>query len=149
MDEAYGLNSINDIFKEAYAPVVNSIYDGTHSSAYIDGKLTHKASDLFKKDFIDQLLNGEKQAVINAFKDNDVYDWKPKAPTRLFHGVDDDWVPFEQSQITYDAMIANGSQNLQLVECTVADNKPTNHANCFFPYLLASYQFFLQYASDL
>ena len=46
MDEAYDLNSINDIFKEAYAPVVNSIYDGTHSSAYIDGKLTHKASDL-------------------------------------------------------------------------------------------------------
>ena len=149
MDEAYNLNMINDIFKDPYASVIDTIYDASHSSTYIDGKLTHKASDLLKLDYIQQLLHDEKPAVLSAFEDNDVYDWKPKAPTRLFHGVDDDWVPYEQSQIAFDAMTANGATDVQLINCETVGKMPRNHTNCFIPYLLSSYKFFLQYADDL
>lgn len=149
MDEAYQLNMIDDIFQEKYAPVINTIYDVTQSATAIDKKLTHKASDLLKQDFLQQLLNGENPALVNAFKDNDIYDWSPKAPTRLYHGKEDDWVPFKQSQIAFDTMTENGAIDLQIVECVAGENKPTNHANCFVPYLFSSYKFFLQYATDL
>jgi len=149
MNDAYNLNMLNDIFKNPYASIVDTIYDGSHSSTYIDGKLTHKASDLLKLDYIQKLLNDEEPTVISAFEDNDVFDWKPKAPTRLFHGVNDDWVPYEQSQIAFDTMTANGATNVQLVDCVTAGNIPTNHANCFIPYLFSSYKFFLLYANDL
>jgi len=149
MDEAYKLNMVNDLFKDPYASVVNSIYDASHNSTYIDEKLTYKASDLFKLDYVQKLLNDEKPTVNNAFEDNDVYNWKPKAPTRLFHGVDDDWVPYEQSQIAYDAMTANGATDVQLINCETVGKIPTNHANCFIPYLFSSYDFFLRYANDL
>ncbi len=149
MDNAYQLNSLNDFFKAKYADVVNTIYDGKHSSVEIDNSLTHKASELIKKDYLVKLLNGQKQPLINAFKDNDLFDWTPKAPTQLFHGRDDDWVRFSHAQTAYDQMLANGATNIQLVECSVANKQPANHANCFLPYLFSSYQFFLKYATNL
>ena len=149
MDTAYALDSLDKIFQPKYASVVDDIYDGSHSSVYIDAKLSHQASKLMKKDFLQRLLNGEEEAVVNAFKANDLYDWSPKAPTRLYHGRDDDWVYFRQAQLAYDTMRARGADNVELVECKVDAGKLTNHSNCFFPYLFSSYEYFLPFAEDL
>ncbi len=149
LDSAYGLNILDRIFQKEYATVVDTIYDGSHNSKYIDSKLTAHANKLIKKDFLQNIVDGKEQTLVNAFKDNDLFDWAPKSPTSLYQGRDDDWVAFSHAQKAYDTMISNGAVDLQLVECKVANNKPTNHANCFGPYLLTTYKFFLQYATDL
>ena len=129
--------------------IVNSIYDGSHNSDYIDSKLTGKANKLINKIFLQDLLAGKEEGLLNAFKVNDLYDWKPKAPTMLYHGKEDDWVRFSHSQKAYDTMQANGAVNVRLVECIAEAGQPTNHANCFFPYLLKSYEFFNHYVKNL
>ena len=149
MDDNNHLNLLNDIFQEEYASVVDTIYDQTHSAIFIDSQLSHNPSELFKKEFLQRLLNGEEDALLNAFKQNDVYDWSPKAPLSLYHGKDDDWVPFSHSQLTYDTMRARGVDNIELIECNAGANQITNHANCFVPYLFSSYEFYLRYARDL
>jgi len=149
MDVGYKLNFLDKIFKEKYVNIVNSIYDGNHNSLEIDGMLAHKASELLNRHYLKKIVNGEEKAVVDAFKDNDLIDWVPKAPTQLFHGKEDDWVNFSHSQAAFDKMIMNGSTKLQLVECQTPNNESTNHANCFIPYLFSSYQFFLQYADNL
>jgi len=149
MDDAYNLAILDKIFQSSYASVVESIYDGSHNSDFIDKQLSKDANKLIKKDFLERLVNGDEKALVDAFKDNDVFDWTPKVPTRLYHGRDDDWVNFYHAQTAYDTMIDNGATQLELVECVVADNQLTNHANCFDPYLLSSYEFFSQFANDL
>jgi predicted esterase len=150
MDEGYQLKMLKDIFQAEYVAVIDTIYNTpSHSATYIDSKLTHQASGFFKKEILEQLLNGEKESLLNAFKDNDVYDWSPKAPVRLYHGKNDDWVPFKHSQTAYDTMRARGVTNIELAECDAGQGRETNHANCFYPYLASSYAFFLRYANDL
>jgi len=104
---------------------------------------------LIKKTFLQNLLSRKEEAVLNVFKKNDLYDWKPKVPTMLYHGRDDDWVKFSHSQKAYDTMQANGANKVQLVECVTSDKLVTDHANCFVPYLFKSYEFFKQLATDL
>lgn len=149
IDSIYAFNSLSRIFHSEYVSVVDTIYDGSHDSDYIDSKLTQQANKLLKKSFLQDLLNGKEQAILNAFKANDLYDWKPKAPTMLYHGREDDWVRFSHAQKAYDAMQARGASNVELIECVTSDNLPTNHSNCFTPYLFKSYEFFKQYATDL
>ncbi|MEE9327266.1 MAG: lipase family protein [Cocleimonas sp.] len=153
MDDGYDLDLLDKIFQPEYAAIIERIYDGSHFPAFIDRELTHQGSELFNKAFLQRLINGEEQALVNAFKDNDILDWAPKAPTRLYHGRDDGWVKFDHAQTAYDTLTAKGATQLELVECVVNNGQgqslPTNHANCFNPYLTFSYQFFLQFANDL
>lgn len=148
MDDAYGLNIVNRMFQLEYAKIVGSIYDGSNSVGYIEQKLTRQASKLLNKDFLERLVNGQEKAVTEAFEKNDVFDWSPRAPTRLFHGRDDDWVSFKHSQTAYDAMVAKNA-SVELVDCVVDQGFLTNHRNCFTPYLFFTYDFFLEYAKDL
>lgn len=69
---------------------------------------------LFTENFRNGLLTGSDTQMQAAFRDNNVYDWKPKAPTALFHGTDDDYVPFFNSQRAYDAMRARGATQVEL-----------------------------------
>ena len=149
MDHAYGLNIISEMFQPEYATVVDTIYDATKSGDYIDQQLSFEAGELLKKDFIQRLVNGEEKEVSAAFKNNDLVDWAPQAPTRLFHGREDDWVNFKHTQTTYDAMLAKKAPSVELIECEVAASLVANHGNCYSPYLYFTYDFFLQYASDL
>ena len=149
MDSTYSLNMLDRIFQPDYVGVVNSIYDRSHDSAYIDSKLSHDANKLLKKSFLLDLLSGKEDKLLEAFEANDIFDWKPKAPTLLYHGKEDDWVKFSHAQTAYDIMLSNGATKVQLVECVVGGNLPANHGNCFGPYLLKSYDFFSQYVTDL
>lgn len=149
MDAGYNLNIIDKVFKSKFIDVVNSVYDGNSNSVEIDKLLSHNANELLNRDFLQRIVNGEEKALVDAFKDNDLIDWVPKAPTQLFHGKEDDWVNFSHSQMAFDKMLFSGAMKLQLVECITPNNESTNHSNCFFPYLLSSYQFFVQYADDL
>lgn len=149
MDAVYDLKMLDAIFQSEYVSVVDTIYDGSHNSDYIDSKLSIRARELLKKDFLERLVNGQEVALLNAFKANDLFNWNPKAPTQLFHGRDDDWVVFSHAQVAYDQMKSNGATDLELVECSVRNNQATNHANCFVPYLFSSYEFFSKYAKDL
>lgn len=157
MDDAYGLDLLDKMFQPKHAATIDRIYDGSLFPNAIDQALTHQASELFNKDFLQRLVNGEEPTLVNAFKDNDILNWTPKAPTHLYHGRDDGWVKFSHAQTAYDVFMAKGATQLELVECVVTirqesgqvSDLPTNHANCFEPYLLSSYQFFLQFATDL
>ena len=104
---------------------------------------------MIKKSFLQDLLSGKEETLLNVFKKNDIYDWKPKASAMLYHGRDDDWVRFSRSQKAYDAMRAKRASKVQFVECVTSDNLATNHADCFVPYLFKSYEFFKQKATNL
>jgi len=96
-DEVYGLNLLSDIIEDQYLSVVDTFFDGQHSGAQIAAQLpppNARADTFFKRDFLVSFNNGEKPELSNKFVENGVHDWVPTAPTRFFHGRDDQVVAF-------------------------------------------------------
>jgi hypothetical protein len=100
-NEIYGLKKpMSYFFKEPYATEITN----KGRLAEITISLNEAISDEFRKDF-----NADTYpALTSAIADNDIYDWKPKAKVRLFHGTADDYVPFLNSSDAFNAMKAKG-----------------------------------------
>jgi len=62
-----------------------------------------------------------------------VHDWAPGAPLRLFHGRDDQTVPFAASTAALQAMRTRGASDLSLTECTEV---PSSHIGCVPQFLV-------------
>lgn len=92
---------------------------------------------LFKTEFIDAFLNGEDAEISSALADNDCYDWKPNFPIRLYHGTADRLVPYLNSETAYQAMLARGTEDIELI--TIEGG---NHETSVSPYILGTFTFF-------
>ncbi len=129
-DSIYKLNRpLTAYFAEPYATQITK----DKQNVRISGSLTTILSDAVKKGVTD----GTDTALLNAVKDNDVFDWKPKTPTQLYHGTADTYVPFFNSQTAYDAMQKRGATNVQLISIAGGD-----HGSSVQNYLLGTISFF-------
>lgn len=87
----------------------------------------------FQTTFIDNYLADDSAAIE---RDSNVHDWAPAAPVRMFHGHDDQTVPYVASLVTLQTMQARGSGMPTLADC---GNAPSSHLGCiqdYFGYLL-------------
>ena len=83
----------------------------------------------FQSTFLDNFLADDTAAID---RDSNVHDWKPAAPIRLFHGRDDQTVPYLASTRTLQAMQARGTGNtVTLTDCSAT---PASHVGCVAPY---------------
>lgn len=74
---------------------------------------------------IDWYLADDVQAIVRA---SNVHDWKPNLPVRLFHGRDDQTVPYASSLSTLQTMQNNGAGDLvSLTDCPFV---PSDHIAC-------------------
>ncbi|PWJ57542.1 secretory lipase [Dyadobacter jejuensis] len=129
-DRVYGLNRpASYYFKEPYA-------SGIQSSGLdypIDVSFNSILTDSFRK----AVADGTDTALAEAIADNDVYNWKPTTPTRLYHGTDDQLVFFFNSQNAYDAMTKLGAPDLQLIPVSKG-----THSTSIDDFLLGTLLFF-------
>ncbi|GAB3895468.1 alpha/beta hydrolase family protein [Spirosoma agri] len=133
-DRLYGLNRpVSYYFKEPYATQIATQVAANSLDININVSLNQTFTDTFKKGVID----GTDNAFLAAVQDNDIHDWKPKTPLRLYHGDADDTVFFLNSQNAYDAMKKQGAANVQLI--TIPGG---NHASSILPYISGTYDFF-------
>jgi pimeloyl-ACP methyl ester carboxylesterase len=84
----------------------------------------------YQADVLDRYLADDSAAIV---RDSNVGDWAPQVPVYLFHGRDDQTVPFSSSTTTLGAMIARGATRVTLTECTLV---PAGHKECVAPYWL-------------
>ncbi len=92
---------------------------------------------LFTAEFAAGIRNRTDVAFINAFRDNDVHDWRPQAPVRLYHGTADTTVPLSHSRDALNAMRQRGAADVQLIEIQGAD-----HITAIQQYIFGMYFFF-------
>lgn len=150
---AYGniFSQLTDIFKPAYAGMIGQFYNGSISLSQLNDQLiaalvaNEGASRPFKmlQDSIVQVLNSTPDHPINlALKANNTYaNWTPSAPTRLYYCMADDQVPFENSIVARDSLLAAGAADLQIL-----DVEPTaDHGGCVVPAITNTLVFFLGY----
>lgn len=128
-DRVYKLNRpATYYFKEPFASQIAS--SGINTS--INQSFNTILTDSFKKN----LSDGSDVGFINAVSDNDVYNWKPKTPTRLYHGNADKLVFYFNSEKAYNTMKALGA-NVELITIPNGD-----HASSITSYLAGTLAFF-------
>jgi pimeloyl-ACP methyl ester carboxylesterase len=107
---------------------------------------------ILTQQFLDQLTLGTSPLV--AFlRQNDSYRlpgqldsaWVPTVPLRMIHHIDDELVPFANSQVAFDAFSAAGATSVELVTNTAvinlsSDPVRTVHFGAAFPELIDGWQ---------
>ena len=107
-DKVYGLNRpVTYYFKEPYATLIAQRGKEVSISASLHSTLT----DTFRQ----AVNDGTDTAFLNAVEDNDVHDWKPRVPTRLYHGDADQLVFYFNSQNAYNAMKLQQAPDVSLI----------------------------------
>ena len=129
-DRIYKLNRpLTTYFKEPYATQIQLTREKTTGiTVSFDQILT----DSFKKGVKD----GTDVAFVNAVKDNDMIDWKPRTPTRLYHGTADVTVYPFTSQNADAAMKKRGATTVQYIPLEGKD-----HGSAIQDYLLGTLSF--------
>jgi pimeloyl-ACP methyl ester carboxylesterase len=131
-DRIYALNRpFSFYYQEPYA---------TRLQADPFAEVPTQQSQLFASGFRNAVLNDSDPKLTAALADNDIYDWKPTAPTALFHGTADDYVPFFNSQDAYDAMRKRGATQVELHPI-----QGGNHFSSVTAYTLGAYAFISQF----
>ncbi|WP_337041281.1 alpha/beta hydrolase family protein [Emticicia sp. 17c] len=129
-DRIYKLNRpMSSYFVEPYATQIQK----DKQNARISVSFNKIISDNTKKG----ITEGTDTALVNAVKDNDIFDWKPKTPTLLTHGDADSYVPYFNTKTAYDAMIKRGATNVKLNTVSGGD-----HDTSIQKYLLDTIAFF-------
>lgn len=101
--------------------------------------LAPEDSDIaFQTTFLERYFNGETQ--------DNVHEWRANVPIRLYHGKDDQTVPYESSLSTLNALQAQQSVDIELIDCPAAE---ANHSNCVLPYWLFMSNYFAGMADGL
>jgi acetyl esterase/lipase len=147
-DHTYGLNEISNIYRPQYVDAINSAFFGNQSGGSIKRMLTTVTANLFTASFLQDVRGTQGHVLKDKLAENNLYDWTPTAPTRFFHGQDDELVPYANTVTAVNTMTANGATNISLKNCRVF-GMATTHGNCALPYLEDTIDFFRGYAQDL
>ncbi len=99
--------------------------------------LPDDAEIYFERTFLDRYFDKDKQ--------DNVHDWKPSIPLKLFHGEDDKTVPIESAISAWNTMTALGA-DVELVKCAAS---PADHSPCVIPYLNYTINYFAGLRQDL
>jgi pimeloyl-ACP methyl ester carboxylesterase len=132
-DRVYGLNrGAGYYFNEPYSTVIGS--GGVFDNEQLNPQ------ELFTETFRDGILSGADNIFIDVLADNDNYDWRPRSPLQLYHGTNDDYVFYFNSEDAYEAMVNRGANQVELIPIQDGD-----HDTTVFDYLMGTILFFSQY----
>jgi pimeloyl-ACP methyl ester carboxylesterase len=105
---------LSDFFKEPYASLIPSLYDGTKTREEINSELPTAPDSLFTDAFYLALQSPTGEAEVKeALAANSLLDWVPETPTRMYHGTEDESVFYQTSVTTYQTFAAEGATNVE------------------------------------
>lgn len=140
--EVYGTiypnNDIHQFFKAPYADIIIKMVNEdsdliTINQELVTSLIANEGGVFPKKmifeNIVEDVLADENHPVNVALRDNDVYDWAPKADTRLLYCSGDEQVAFQNSLIAEAKMLENGAQMVAAIEL----GPTSNHTECVTP----------------
>lgn len=103
------------------------------SDILADTLIPKDADVVIDRTFLNRFFAGDTQ--------DNVHNWLPSIPVKLFHGEDDEIVPVETAYSTRDTMQSLGA-DIELVLCT---ESPAEHRNCVPEYINYTLNYFAPY----
>jgi len=127
------------VFSTPYNSTMPALFNGNIDGSIINTYLPAcNISNIMSVALLASLQNDPSAPLLQALRDNDVDQWKPMAPMRMYHCAADADVPYANSQVAYSNFLARGASQVQL-------NDPApdaDHNGCFLPSFLAAKTWF-------
>ncbi len=145
---AYGTiyNELSDIIQSPYHEIVLPYFDGMQNEydmSVVNDLLPQSLPDLLVDTVLANMASNDNHPIWKALRDNDNYDWAPQIPMRLYYCNGDEQVPFENSVVARDSMLAKGATDVQAISLSAT----ATHVLCIVPALIAARNYFNSVAS--
>ena len=151
LNEYYQIyDDFSKVFREPYLGPAEAYYNNELTMGQLHDTLAQLLSQevgLVQPKYIIQdsvrqnILDYPNHPVNLALAENDVYDWAPESPTRLYYCIMDEQVLYTNSLLADSVMNANGAPDVQSVNI----DPNLGHFECGEPALTAALLFFSQY----
>jgi hypothetical protein len=145
-------SSTQQYLKEPYATMAQNYFDRQITLSQLNAMLIQQLTTDFgasiprhmlQDSVVASVISNPNHPVNAALRDNDVYDWTPQAPTRMFYCRADDQVNYRNSIVADSVMQLNGAPNVQALDV----NTNADHGGCVQPAVFNTAFFFAQYQS--
>ncbi len=100
---------LSSLLEPTYAASLPRLFDGRHSMEQIVNVLPRWPRQIFLPDVYRSLLTGGQEWLVKAIAENDLWDWRPLAPVRLYYCAMDGMVAPENSTFTAGRMSEAGA----------------------------------------
>ena len=125
---------LNSIFNDKYADILPDYFNGKYSGSEINSVLNDTISVLLTSNFINNTFSDPNlKIIVDAFDENSLDSWTPKAKMFMYHGTADVTVPYQNSVDTYDKFIMNGAST-STIEFIPLQGE--NHSSGSIPYIM-------------
>jgi pimeloyl-ACP methyl ester carboxylesterase len=137
--EVYGniYNDLTEVFLPEYAEIIPDLFDGNTSMGVINNAFPSVPAQMLQPAFIEAYNSDPNHPMRVALADNDVMDWSPQVPTRLFYCNADDQVNYMNSVLALENFTELGSTSV-----TAVDLGEYDHGGCAPLALLFGLDFF-------
>ncbi|MEM9823209.1 MAG: T9SS type A sorting domain-containing protein [Bacteroidota bacterium] len=145
---AYGTlyNDLEEFFKPQFVSTIEGFVNEQYNLFTMNlllighlGQLGGTIPKLMLQDSILESIQTDPTHPVNvALADNDVYDWVPDAPTRMYYCEADDQVTFENAILANQVMNDNGAADVNALSVGVN----LDHGGCVPPATTAAIEFF-------
>lgn len=143
-------SSTQQFLKEPYATMAQQYFDRQITLSQLNAMLIQQLTtdfgasiprNMLQDSIVAAVIANPDHPVNVALRDNDVYDWTPLAPTRLYYCRADDQVNYRNSIVADSVMQLNGAPNVQALDV----NTNADHGGCVQPAVFNTAFFFGQY----
>lgn len=125
-----------EAFRPPYDVIIPNFFDRSNPQTNV--VLPDTANRMLQPAYLQAIATDTAHPVRSALKANDVYDWAPTAPTRMYYCEADELVPHQNAIVALNTFQQNGASNVSAVSV----NPSLDHTGCFFPAILFANQWF-------
>jgi len=104
----------DEYFEPFWADTLPNLFDGSHSGDYINNLMPDNPLDILLPEVLQNFENNEDHFFRQKLELNTLLDWIPQSPIHFYHGIGDDIVPYENTQVAHDIFLEQGAQNISL-----------------------------------
>ncbi len=135
----YGLvPNFADLLTPPYNSTVPPLFDGNHSGDAINSALPAIPLNILKPELAAAFRNDSNQVLWQALRDNDLLNWRPRAPLRLYHCSGDlDVVPANATN-AWTRFQAQGATQVESID----PSPGASHGGCVYPSVLGAKAWF-------
>jgi pimeloyl-ACP methyl ester carboxylesterase len=118
-------DDLNMVFQTPYVGWISRIYNREYpESGFIDS-LPFPGTDMIQQEYLEEVIADSLHPFNVHLRQNDVYDWAPLAPVKMFYCTQDQEVPYQNALFTEAHMKALGALNV-----SSSNSGPYDHFGC-------------------
>ena len=133
-----------DVFLSPYDVTLPPLLDGTHGMDELNAAMPSIPNHIMIPEVLDSFINNQDHYFREALRDNDVYDWTPVSPMKMFYCEADDEVYYMNAFVAYNKFIENGSTSVQMMSA----GENFGHFECAFYALSGGKNWFDTFRND-